>query len=77
MPLYEYKCTNCGKVLEFIMKSGDAPVEGCRFCGEKRLERVLYSKFSVGKASAESSCAAKDFCGSACSGSKCNFGGSE
>jgi putative FmdB family regulatory protein len=78
MPLYEYKCTNCAKISEFILKYGSAPTEGCKFCGEKRLEKILFSTFAVGggsKQSSADSCSMKDMCGSSCGGGSCKFGG--
>lgn len=78
MPLYEYKCTNCNKVSEYILKFGDAPMEGCRFCGEKRLERVLYSKFAIGAEDSGYSCGMGNSCASSpsCEGS-CPYGGND
>jgi len=74
MPLFEYKCTNCGKISEFILKPGDAPMDGCRFCGEKRLERILFSPFAVGKANPSSNCEHRHVCGSGCShGGSCDL----
>jgi putative FmdB family regulatory protein len=74
MPLFEYKCTNCGKISEFILKAGDAPMEGCKFCGERRLERILFSTFAVGAGDPSASCDKKHICGSSCRhGSKCGL----
>jgi len=33
MPLYEYKCNQCGAVEEVIQKVSDKPLETCRKCG--------------------------------------------
>mgnify|MGYP001822295239 CR=1 FL=1 len=33
MPLYEYKCTQCGSVVESIQKVSDAPLKACSQCG--------------------------------------------
>ena len=33
MPLYEYKCTKCGTVVECIQKVSDAPLKACSQCG--------------------------------------------
>ncbi len=33
MPLYEYKCTECGVVVESIQKVSDAPLKVCSQCG--------------------------------------------
>ena len=33
MPLYEYKCTKCGFVVETIQKVSDKPLKTCSQCG--------------------------------------------
>ncbi len=33
MPIYEYKCTECGKVTEAWQKFSDAPLTDCPACG--------------------------------------------
>lgn len=33
MPLYEYRCTNCGEKIEMIQKSTDVPLKNCPSCG--------------------------------------------
>lgn len=33
MPIYEYKCTDCGAHLEKIQKATDAPLTTCEKCG--------------------------------------------
>lgn len=33
MPLYEYKCSRCGKVFEVIQKVTDPPLKKCIRCG--------------------------------------------
>jgi len=40
MPLYEYKCTQCGKHTEKIQKFSDVEITVCPYCGGK-LERVI------------------------------------
>lgn len=40
MPLYEYRCSGCGKELEVIQKFSDAPLNECTNCGGT-LERLL------------------------------------
>jgi putative FmdB family regulatory protein len=40
MPLYEYKCSTCGKVFETIQKFSDAPLEVHDDCGG-RLEKLI------------------------------------
>lgn len=38
MPIYEYKCQNCGEHLEAMQKISDAPLSECPKCGG-RLEK--------------------------------------
>ncbi len=40
MPLYEYQCKKCGRVVEKIQKFSDPPLTKCQHCGGK-LERLL------------------------------------
>jgi putative FmdB family regulatory protein len=40
VPLYEYRCQECGKTIEKIQKFSDAPLAKCEKCGG-RLERLL------------------------------------
>lgn len=38
MPIYEYKCSDCGKHVEKMQKVSDAPLTVCEVCGG-RLEK--------------------------------------
>ncbi|HSR13429.1 MAG TPA: FmdB family zinc ribbon protein [Thermodesulfobacteriota bacterium] len=40
MPIYEYKCNNCGKVVEVMQKFSDKPLSRCPSCGG-RLTRLI------------------------------------
>ena len=45
MPIYEYKCKSCGKVIEVIQKLGDRPLRKCRACSgplEKLISRTSF-----------------------------------
>jgi putative FmdB family regulatory protein len=33
VPLYEYRCTTCGKGLEVLQRLGEAPLATCPTCG--------------------------------------------
>ncbi len=33
MPLYEYKCSQCGSVIEALQKASDPPLKKCSSCG--------------------------------------------
>jgi putative FmdB family regulatory protein len=39
MPIYEFKCSNCGEVCELIMKMG-ADIPPCKACGWNTLNKV-------------------------------------
>ena len=40
MPIYEYRCTNCGQEFEEIMKLSD-PAPRCPGCGSDKVERQM------------------------------------
>lgn len=51
MPIYEYRCQECGEVTEALVPMGaKADVTCCR-CGSKKVERK-FSTFGTGGASA-------------------------
>lgn len=42
MPLYEYKCSNCGKTLEILQKRTDPPLSKCEAChSENTMEKMI------------------------------------
>lgn len=43
MPIYEYRCQNCGKELEVIQKISDSPLTDCPECGKNSLTKVISS----------------------------------
>ncbi|MHC4482474.1 MAG: FmdB family zinc ribbon protein [Planctomycetota bacterium] len=47
MPIYEYKCSNCGRISEFLENSSSKKRRGCTHCGSTRLVKQL-SVFSAG-----------------------------
>ncbi|MBI5480661.1 MAG: zinc ribbon domain-containing protein [Deltaproteobacteria bacterium] len=60
MPIYEFRCTDCGHVFEeLVLRSSDQQDPTCPRCGVSRVERVL-SACCVGRgggaASVASSC---------------------
>jgi putative FmdB family regulatory protein len=40
MPIYEYGCKSCGKVVEVIQQFSDRPLRKCRTCSG-RLEKLI------------------------------------
>ncbi len=43
MPLYEYRCDNCGRTFEVIQKFSDPPAEHCPTCGKGPVHKLLSS----------------------------------
>jgi putative FmdB family regulatory protein len=53
MPIYEYKCRDCGHLTSVFTRSADADVKAeCRHCGSRKLDRAL-SKFAYHKSEAD------------------------
>lgn len=50
MPIYEFRCVNCGSIQEFILTGSDEKIEmKCRECGGEELERVMSTtNFAMG-----------------------------
>jgi len=41
MPIYEYRCSDCGFQKEFIQKMSDAPLTVCPECGKETFAKML------------------------------------
>jgi len=41
MPIYEYRCGECGHQQEFLQKVGDAPVTVCTQCGKPSFSKMV------------------------------------
>jgi putative FmdB family regulatory protein len=41
LPIYEYRCDDCGNTFEMLQRFSDAPVETCELCGGS-LRKVLH-----------------------------------
>jgi putative FmdB family regulatory protein len=55
MPLYDYKCSDCNKEFEVLVKNSNEKVD-CTECGSSNIKRVYSSfDFNLNKKS-ESSC---------------------
>lgn len=48
MPIYEYKCLECGKISEFLVMSEDRDIR-CVKCDSTNLKRVFLQSFSIGR----------------------------
>lgn len=45
MPIYEYKCLDCGLHFEKMQRVSDAPLEECEKCGGKVEKQISLSGF--------------------------------
>jgi len=43
MPIYEYKCSNCGYQFEKIQKFSDEPLQKCPNCDKNALNKLISS----------------------------------
>ncbi|WP_460167332.1 FmdB family zinc ribbon protein [Thermostilla marina] len=41
MPLFEYRCEDCGHVTEFLEKAGNTDEHTCEKCGSTRMMKLL------------------------------------
>lgn len=41
MPIYEYRCSNCGHELETLQKISDDPLKECPACGQESLQKLV------------------------------------
>lgn len=41
MPIYEYRCDDCGLEKEFLQKMSDAPIATCPACGAANFKKLL------------------------------------
>ncbi|NQT10372.1 MAG: zinc ribbon domain-containing protein [Desulfobacteraceae bacterium] len=47
MPVYEYECTQCGKIEEVIQKFSDKPLPNCKHCAGKLQKLISHSSFHL------------------------------
>jgi len=47
MPVYEYRCDQCGQVFEAIQKFSDAPLTECRSCGGPVQKLISQAGFAL------------------------------
>lgn len=47
MPIYEYKCSKCGKKLEIIQRISDPPLQICPDCSGKLAKLLSQSSFHL------------------------------
>ncbi len=47
MPLYEYRCEDCGRDFEVRQKFSDAPISTCLHCGGNAKKRISQTAFAL------------------------------
>lgn len=47
MPIYEYQCTECGKIEEALQKVSDASLTTCTHCSGKLNKLISHSAFHL------------------------------
>jgi putative FmdB family regulatory protein len=47
MPLYEYRCDDCGLVFEVRQKFSDKPLDACRHCGGRARKLISQTAFTL------------------------------
>jgi len=64
MPLYEYKCNNCGEVSEFLIGVSREPEDPhCTSCGSPDIRRILSKSNFISGASSSVSRGGTTCCG--------------
>ncbi len=57
MPIYEFRCLNCGKSFEkLIFKKEEEREQKCPYCGSEKVEKLISGFYSCKKSSFGSSC---------------------
>ncbi len=79
MPIYEFKCSDCGTVSEVLVRRADDQGAGCTHCGSVSMEKLISASYIVKMSASEPStpcCDMQDDCDtSACSmGGSCQMG---
>lgn len=41
MPIYEYRCSDCGYQREYLQRMSDAPLTDCPECGKRTLNKMV------------------------------------
>ncbi len=47
MPIYEYRCANCGQILEIMQKFSDKPLTKCPSCSGKLAKLISNCSFHL------------------------------
>lgn len=47
MPVYEYECTHCGRIVEVWQKISDTPLKACNACSGRLQKLISQSAFQL------------------------------
>ena len=47
MPIYEYECTECGRIVEAWQRFSDAPLKTCKHCSGRLHKLISQSTFHL------------------------------
>ncbi len=70
MPLYEYKCEECGRTTEVLQSTGGGSTPDCEHCGSGKLRRAFSAFASRSKKSGGASSGGSSSC-STCGATTC------
>ena len=47
MPIYDFKCQDCGRVSEILVRGTDSQTARCSGCGGENMERLITSSYMI------------------------------
>ncbi len=47
MPIYEYRCLDCGKISEILLRNPGSEDIECPMCGSENLEKLLSASYAI------------------------------
>jgi putative FmdB family regulatory protein len=47
MPIYDYRCNECGRTSEILVRNYDTKIIRCPSCGNDKLERLVSASYLV------------------------------
>ena len=47
MPIFEYECSQCGRIEEVLQKFSDKPLTTCKYCSGKLHKLISHSTFHL------------------------------
>ena len=75
MPIYDYKCQQCGKVSEVLVRNTEDPAVKCSHCGSQKMDKLISASYMIKMAAPKSDatcCGRAEQCQTAqCSGNSC------